>query len=53
MTRYAAEITVDVSDLATEDEVDEIRDLIEAAIGHYKPTIAATVRDYDTDGGAR
>lgn len=46
-TRYATEITVDISDLATEDEADEIRDLIEAAIGHYKPTITATTREYD------
>lgn len=46
-TRYAAEITVDISDLATDDEADEIRDLIEAAIGHYKPTVTATTREYD------
>ena len=48
MTRYAVDITVDICDLATEDEANEVRDLIEAAIGHYKPTITATVRDYDT-----
>lgn len=47
-TRYAAEITVDISDLTTESEADEIRDLIEAAIGHYKPTITATTREYPT-----
>lgn len=45
--RYAVEITVDISDLATEDEADDIRDLIEAAIGHYKPTVTADVREYD------
>lgn len=45
--RYAAEYTVDISDLTTEDEADEIRDLIEAAIGHYKPTIRVDVREYD------
>lgn len=45
-TRYATEITIDISDLATEDEANEIRDLIEAAIGHYKPTVTATTREY-------
>lgn len=45
-TRYATEITVDISDLTTQDEADEIRDLIEAAIGHYKPTITATTREH-------
>ena len=46
-TRYAVEITIDISDLTTEDETDEIRDLIEAAIGHYKPTITTATREYD------
>lgn len=46
-TRYAADITVDISDLTTEDEAEEIRDLIEAAIGHYKPTVTVTTREYD------
>lgn len=45
-TRYAADITVDVYDLATADEAEEIRDLIEAAIGHYKPTVTVSVRQY-------
>ncbi|WP_158838982.1 hypothetical protein [Streptomyces sp. NRRL S-1022] len=46
--RYAVDLTVDICDLATEEEADEIRYLIEAAIGHYKPTITATTREYDT-----
>lgn len=45
-TRYAADITVDVCDLATAEEADEIRDLIEAAVGHYRPTVTVTVREY-------
>lgn len=44
-SRFAAEIRIDVSDLA-EGEADEIRDLIEAAIGHYKPTITVDTREY-------
>jgi hypothetical protein len=46
--RYAVDITVDICDLTTEDEIDEVRALIEAAIGHYQPTITATAREYDT-----
>jgi hypothetical protein len=45
-TRYATEITVDISDLATEDEADEIRARIEDAIAAWKPTITADVREY-------
>lgn len=45
-TRYAADITVDISDLTTEDEATKICDLIEAAIGHYRPTITVTSREY-------
>jgi len=51
MTSYAVEFTVDVSDLASEDEADEIREAIESAVAQWKPTVTATVREYDTDGG--
>lgn len=44
---FAASITVDVSDLATAEEADEVRDLVEAAIGHYKPTVSVDVRECD------
>lgn len=47
-TRYAADITVDICDLSSEDEATEICDLIEAAIGHYRPTITVTSREYPT-----
>ena len=43
---YAADITVDISDLATEDEADEIREAIESAIVQWKPTVNVTVREY-------
>jgi len=43
---YAADITVDISDLATEDEADEIREAIESAIAQWKPTVSVTVREY-------
>jgi len=44
--RYAIEITVDISDLATEDEVDEIHARIADATAEWKPTITATTRQY-------
>lgn len=47
MTLFAASITVDVSDLATADEVDEIREAIESAIAQWKPTVSVDVREYD------
>ncbi|WP_179382067.1 hypothetical protein [Streptomyces sp. SA15] len=46
MTRIAIEITVDISDLATEDEADEIRARIEEATAEWKPTVTATTREY-------
>lgn len=46
--RLAADIHIDLCDITTQDEVDEIRDLIEAAIGHYRPTITVSTREYDT-----
>jgi hypothetical protein len=46
-TRYAIEITVDICDLETEGEFDEIRDRIEDALGAWKPTVTATTREYD------
>ncbi|NUO42377.1 MAG: hypothetical protein HOV82_10095 [Streptomyces sp.] len=45
---YAIEITVDISDLATEDEAHEIHALIEAAIGGWKPTISLDIREHGT-----
>lgn len=45
-TRYAAEITVDISDLATADEADEIRARIEGAIAEWKPAVSVDVREY-------
>jgi len=45
-TRYATEITVDVSDLNTEAEADEVRAVIEDALAAWKPTITATVHEY-------
>lgn len=47
-TRYAADITVDIYDLDTEAEAEEIRDLIEAAIAAWDPTITVTTRQYPT-----
>lgn len=49
MTRYAADIRIDISDLATEDEAYEIHALIEAAIGGWKPTITVDTRAYETE----
>ncbi|MGW0837115.1 hypothetical protein [Streptomyces prunicolor] len=43
---YAIEINVDVCDLATEDEADEVRAVIEDALAAWKPTVTATVREY-------
>ena len=43
---YAASISIDVSDLATEDEAHEIQALIEAAIGGWKPTVSLNIRQY-------
>ncbi|MEH0417865.1 hypothetical protein [Streptomyces sp. B21-083] len=43
---YAVDISAFISDLATEAEVDEIRNLIEAAIGGWKPTVSVDVREY-------
>ena len=48
-TRYAVQITVDISDLATEDEANEIRARIEDAAAEWKPTITADLRDYEAD----
>jgi hypothetical protein len=45
-TRYAADISIDISDLATEDEADDIRDRIEAALAEWKPTVTVTTREY-------
>nr|WTB35215.1 rop guanine nucleotide exchange factor [Streptomyces sp. NBC_00830] len=47
--RYAVDISIDICDLSTEDEADEIRDRIEEAIAAWKPTIAATTREYPTE----
>lgn len=44
--RYAADITVDISDLATADEADEIRARIEDALAEWKPTVSVDVREY-------
>ena len=44
--RYAAEITVDVSDLNTEAECDEVRAVIEDALAAWKPTVTADIRTY-------
>jgi hypothetical protein len=44
--RHAVEITVDICDLATESEADEIREAIESAIAQWKPTVNVTVREY-------
>lgn len=44
--RYATEITVDVSDLNTEAECDEVRAVIESAVAAWKPTVTASVREY-------
>lgn len=43
---YAASISVDISDLATQDEADEIRHLIESALAEWKPTVTVDVREY-------
>lgn len=45
-TRYATEITVDISDLNTESEADEVRAVIEDALAAWKPTVTATTREY-------
>jgi len=44
---YAADIHIDISDLATADEADEIRDRIESALAEWKPTVSVDVREYD------
>lgn len=46
MTSYAVEITVDISDLTTQHEADDIRTAIEDAVAAWKPTVTATVREY-------
>ena len=43
---YAADINIDISDLASEDEAYEIYALIEAAIGGWKPTMTLDIRPY-------
>ena len=48
MTRYAADFTVDISDLATEGEIDEIRDRIESVLAEYRPTVTVVTREYET-----
>lgn len=45
-SRYATEITVDISDLATADEADEIRARIEDAIAEWMPTVTVATREY-------
>jgi len=45
-TRIAADINIDICDLATEDEADEIRARIEDALAEWKPTITVTTREY-------
>ncbi len=45
-TRYATEITTDISDLTTEAEADEIRAVVEGALAAWKPTVTADVREY-------
>lgn len=44
--RYAVDVSVDISDLATPEEAEEVRYLIEAAVAGYKPVVTATVREY-------
>jgi predicted Zn-dependent protease len=44
-SRFAAEIRIDVSDLA-EGEADEIQAAIESAIAGWKPTVTVDVREY-------
>lgn len=46
--RYAAELTVDIANLTSPEEVDEIQHLIESALATYKPTVTVTVREYPT-----
>lgn len=48
-TRYAADIHIDISDLTTEDEADDIRDRIESVLAEWKPTVTVTTREYETD----
>jgi hypothetical protein len=45
-TRIALDLSVSICDLATDDEAEEIQARIEEAIGSWKPTITATVREY-------
>lgn len=45
-THYAADITIDISDLTTADEADDIRDRIESALAEWKPTVTVTTREY-------
>ncbi len=47
-TRHAVEFTVDISDLAYEDEANEIADRIEEALAPWRPTVTYTVREYTT-----
>jgi hypothetical protein len=47
--RIAADISIWISDIATEDEIDEIRDRIETAIAGWKPTITVTTREYPAE----
>lgn len=47
MTLFAASITVDVCDLATAEEAEEVRAAIESAIDGWKPTVSVDVREYD------
>lgn len=44
---FAASFTVDVCDLATAEEADEVREAIESAIAGWKPTVSVDVREYD------
>lgn len=47
--KYAANIDLDICDLATEDEAHEIYALIEATIGGWKPTMTMDIRQYGED----
>ena len=44
--RHAIEITIDVSDLNTEWECDEVRAVVEDALAAWKPTVTVTTREY-------
>ncbi|MFJ2259503.1 hypothetical protein ACIOKD_14375 [Streptomyces sp. NPDC087844] len=43
---HAVTIEIDICDLETSGEIDEIRDRIEDAVAAWKPTVTVTPRDY-------